>query len=166
MGFLLLCYRFEQVLRTSDLCLLVLYFFCKLVHKSSWATSWFPNLAGFVHRVFAFCLELCGLQVAWVPHLKLIQLIKVQAHFTQDVSGRDCSACRSLEKFCLEGVAAVVRGKCARGAHVGKDKSSCLSQATFTLHSFLECLLHASPTQCWGHRDEHDVVPSLWEHVV
>lgn len=43
-------------------------------------------------------------------------------------------------------------------------KSSCLSQASFIQHIFLECLLHANIARCWGYKDECNMVPALEEH--
>lgn len=55
---------------------------------------------------------------------------------------------------------------CHRSKGQERTKSSCLSQAPFIQHIFLECLLHANTARGWGYKDERHLVLSLEEHIV
>lgn len=55
---------------------------------------------------------------------------------------------------------------CHRSKGQERIKSSCLSQASFIQHIFLECLLHANTARGWGYKDERHTVLALEEHTV
>ena len=162
-----------------------------------------PQTTLTVHKVLALLLELYGLLGnLWVQHPQLVQLIKVQPCFSQDVLGHGCketspspqslpspsrrsqlpaqphswsqtprtkaqmfqrlplpSASASLSLTCLPSSFPreerfsdrVSQGEvCHRSKGQERIKSSCLSQASFIQHTFLECQLNASTARCWG----------------
>lgn len=60
-------------------------------NNSKLSSNMSPQMTLTVHEVLALFLELCGLLAdLWVQHPQLVQFIKVQPSFTQDVLGHRC----------------------------------------------------------------------------